>query len=118
MLDLKVRTREFSLAVIRLYVRLPRTTEAQIMGRQMLRSATSVGAQFRESQRAKSDADFTNKIEGALQEAEETLYWFELLVGASVVNSEEIENMTRDLNEIMAVFVSMVRKVKDKSEKR
>ena len=84
----------------------------------MLRSATSVGAQFRESQRSKSDADFTNKIDGALQEAEETLYWFELLVGAQIVSSQDTENLTRDLNEIMSVFVSMVRKVKDKNAKR
>lgn len=72
--ELKARTRGLSLAFIRLYVALPKTTEAQILGKQVLRSATSVGAHYRESQRAKSDADFIHKVESALQEAEESLY--------------------------------------------
>ncbi len=72
--DLKARTRQFALQVIRLYVSLPQTTEAQVIGRQLLRAGTSVGAHYREAQRAKSDADFISKIEGGLQELEETQY--------------------------------------------
>ena len=63
--DLRVRTKEFALRIIRLYSNLPKSTEAQVLGKQVLRSGTSVGAHYRESQRAKSDADFISKIEGA-----------------------------------------------------
>ena len=72
--DLKVRTKEFALRIPRLYTSLPKTTEAQVLGKQVLRSGTSVGAQYREAQRAKSDADFINKVEGSLQELDETAY--------------------------------------------
>ena len=78
-IDLKTRTKDFALEIIRLYATLPRRTEAQVLGRQVLRSGTSVGAHYREAQRAKSNADFISKIEGGLQELEETQYWLELL---------------------------------------
>ena len=64
--NLKTRTKNFALAVIRMYVALPKRTEAQVLGSQVLRSGTSVGAHYREAQRAKSDADFISKIEGGL----------------------------------------------------
>src|SRR5687768_18496908 len=73
-LDLKVRTKQFALRIIRLYTSLPKITEAQVLGRQVLDSGTSVGAQYREAQRAKSDADFISKVEGSLQELDETAY--------------------------------------------
>jgi four helix bundle protein len=66
--DLGKRTKDFALRIIRLYAALPKTTEAQVIGKQVLRSGTSVGAHYREARRAKSDADFISKIEGALQE--------------------------------------------------
>ncbi|MDQ4120045.1 MAG: four helix bundle protein [Acidobacteriota bacterium] len=69
--DLKKRTKDFALRIIRLYIALPKTTEAQVLGKQVLRSGTSVGAHYRESCRAKSNADFISKVEGALQELEE-----------------------------------------------
>jgi four helix bundle protein len=75
--DLKVRTKQFALEMIRLYTSLPKTTEAQVMGKQVLRSGTSVGAQYREAQRANSDADFINKVESSLQELDETSYWLD-----------------------------------------
>ena len=77
--DLKSRTREFAIRINRLYSALPKSTEAQVIGKQILRSGTSVGAHYRESQYAKSDPDFISKIEGGLQELEETAYWLELL---------------------------------------
>jgi len=72
--DLKVRTKNFAIRIIRLFALLPKTTEAQVVGKQVLRSGTSVGAQYREAQHAKSDPDFISKIEGGLQELEETTY--------------------------------------------
>ena len=77
--DLKARTKEFALAVVRLYSTLPRRREAQVIGDQILRLGTCVGAHFREAQRAKSKPDFISKIEGGMQELEETAYWLELL---------------------------------------
>jgi four helix bundle protein len=79
-IDLRARTKAFALAVVRLYARLPKTSaEGQVPGRQMLRSGTSVGAHYREAYRSRSDAEFISKIEGGLQELEETTYWLELL---------------------------------------
>jgi four helix bundle protein len=86
--NLKVRTREYALAIISLFSQLPKRPETQIIGRQLLRSGTSVGAQYREATRAKSDADFISKIEGSLQELEETEYWLELLSGSGLFPEE------------------------------
>ncbi len=82
------------------------------MGKQVLRAGTSVGAQFRESQRAKSDADFINKLEGCLQEADETAYWLELLVRAEIVPAEKLAPMRKEIDEIIAILVTIVTKVK------
>ena len=73
--DLKIRTKKFALRIIRLYKALPNSVEAQIIGKQILRSGTSVGAQYREVTRARSTAEFISKIESASQELEETMYW-------------------------------------------
>ena len=73
------RTRRYAIAVIRLYASLPKNTEVQVIAKQLLRSGTSVGAHYAEAHRAKSNKDFVNKLQGALQELEETLYWLGLL---------------------------------------
>ena len=73
--DLKMRTKKFALRIIRLYSAVPKTTEAQVIGKQLLRSGTSVGAHYRESTRARSTAEFISKLEGGLQELEESAYW-------------------------------------------
>ncbi|MBK9209335.1 MAG: four helix bundle protein [Anaerolineales bacterium] len=110
--DLRERTTEFALRIVRMYTKLPKTTEAQTLGRQVLRSGTSVGAQFRESQRAKSDADFINKLEGCLQEADETAYWLELLVRSEIVPADKFEFLRKETDEIIAILVTIVTKVK------
>ena len=91
--DLKGRTKAFALRVIRLYVALPKSVEAQVLGKQLLRSGTSVGAHYREAQRAKSDADFISKIEGALQELDETVYWLELVEEAGIFAAERLTSL-------------------------
>jgi four helix bundle protein len=83
--DLKIRTKDYALSIVRLFAELPKKAEAQVIGRQVLRSGTSVGAQYREASRAKSNADFISKIEGALQELEETVYWLDLLSESGLV---------------------------------
>jgi len=110
--DLRERTTEFALRIVRMYMSLPKTTEAQTLGKQVLRSGTSVGAQFRESQRAKSDADFIHKLESVLQEADETAYWLELLVRAEIVPAKKLEALRKEIDEIIAILVTIVTKVK------
>jgi four helix bundle protein len=114
-LDLKVRTREYALSVIRLCAELPKRTEAQIMGRQLLRCGTSVGAQYREACRAKSDADFISKIEGSLQELEESEYWLELLGESGVATEENLAPVKKETGELKGIFVTIVRNSKAKS---
>src|SRR5437016_2278810 len=91
--DLRTRTKEFALRIVRLYAALPKGTIAQVLGKQILRSGTSVGAQYREACRAKSNADFINKIEGALQELDETLYWLDLIGESKVVSAARLESL-------------------------
>ncbi len=110
--DLRPRTKAFALRMIKLYTSLPKSTEAQVIGKQVLRSGTSVGAQFRESQRAKSDADFINKMEGSLQELDETGYWLELLTESGVVPAEKLASLQAETDEPTAILVTIVTKVK------
>ena len=115
--DLKQRTKDFALRIIRLYVALPKTTEAQVLGKQVLRSGTSIGAHYREAQRAKSDADFINKIEGGLQEADETLYWLELLADSGIVSARRLQPLVTEAEELIKMFVAMVVKVKHRQNR-
>ena len=82
------------------------------MGKQVLRSGTSIGVQYREAWRAKSDAAFISKMEGALQEADESSYWLELLRDAEIANSDSASALLNELDEITAIFVTIVKKVK------
>ena len=110
--DLKVRTKAYALAIIKLYVTLPKTTEAQVLGKQLLRSGTSVGAQYREGQRAKSDADLISKVEGALQELDETGYWLELLVDADIVSANSVAALRSETEQLLAILVTVVKRIK------
>jgi four helix bundle protein len=113
--DLKLRTRNFAVRIVKLFAALPKSTEAQILGKQILRSGTSVGAQYRECQYAKSDADFVSKIQGSLQELEETIYWLELLEELHVFSSERLDPIKQESNELRAIFITIAKKVKSKS---
>lgn len=115
--DLKVRTSEFALRIVRMYVSLPKTTEAQVLGKQVLRSGTSIGAHYREGHRAKSDADVISKFEGALQELDETEYWLDLLVRAEIVPLHKLEPLLKETNELTAIFVTIVTKIKKRNKK-
>ena len=116
--DLRTRTGDFALRIIRLYVSLPKTTEAQVLGKQVLRSGTSIGAHYREGHRAKSDADIVNKFENALQELDETDYWLELLVKAQIVPAQKIEPLRKETNELLAIFTTIVTKIKNRMKKK
>ena len=110
--DLQVRTKTFALRVVRLYCSLPKTTEAQVLGKQVLRSGTSVGAHYREAMRARSVAEFISKVEGGLQELEETAYWLELLIESGIVPEGRLGDLLHEANELMAMFVASAKTAK------
>jgi len=89
---------------------------SQVLGRQVLGSGTSVGAHYREACRAKSRADFISKIEGALQELDETTYWLELIQDVYVGKNLQTQSLMAEANELISIFVSVVRVVKAKAE--
>ena len=105
---LQRRLRDFALRIIKLYSSLPKSTEAQVIGRQFLRSGTSPGAQFREARRAKSDPDFISKAEGALQELDETDYWLDLLGASGIVDPEYLSKLIQEINELISILVTIV----------
>jgi four helix bundle protein len=110
--DLKSRTKRFALRILRLYAALPATTEAQVLGKQVLRSGTSVGAHYREAHRARSTAEFVSKLEAALQELDETVYWLELLTEGGVVAEQRLSGLMAEANELTAILVSSVKRAK------
>lgn len=110
--DLKTRTSDFALRIVRLYSSLPKSTEAQTLGKQVLRSGTSVGAQYREGNRAKSDPDMVNKFGSVLQELDETDFWLDLLVRAGIVPTEKLEPLIKETNELISIFTTIVTKIK------
>ena len=105
---LEQRTKQFALQVIGLYSTLPKSAVCQVLGRQLLRSGTSVGAQYREAMRAKSPADFTSKMEGSLQEIEETRYWLELLVESGTLPGNRVAPLRPEADELVAMFAASV----------
>ncbi|MBK9925360.1 MAG: four helix bundle protein [Anaerolineales bacterium] len=110
--DLKNRTKAYALRIIKLYQALPKSGEAQVIGKQVLRSGTSVGAQYREACRAKSQSDFINKMEGSLQELDETGYWLELLTESNIVPAERLGDLQKETSELTAIFVASVKTTK------
>jgi four helix bundle protein len=110
--DLKTRTKAYALRIIRLYTKLPQTFVAQTIGKQVLRSGTSVGAQYREGMRSRSNAEIISKLESSLQELEETVYWLELLVESETVKAGTLNNLIQESNELIAILVTCVKRVK------
>ncbi len=107
--NLQERTRAFALRIIKLYGALPTTTEAQVIGKQILRSGTSVGAHYREAKRARSAAEFISKLEGGTQELEETMYWLELLIEAEIIPKSRLEPLLEEANQLMGIFISSLK---------
>ena len=109
--DLKIRTRDFALRIIRLYSSLPKSTEAQVIGKQVLRSGTSVGANYREGLRARSRPEYATKLNIALMELEETLYWLELME-ESILNNAEVGKLKLEVGELCAILVTLIKRAK------
>ncbi|OVE82166.1 four helix bundle protein [bacterium M21] len=110
--DLGKRTKKFALRAIHMYTQLPKTDVAKVLGRQVLRSGTSPGAHYREAKRARSVKEFISKMEGGLQELEETAYWLELLVESDTVPKNKMNDLLQECDEIAAMFVASVKTAK------
>ena len=111
--ELRDRTKLFAADVIQLYVGLPRQREeVRVLGRQLLRSGTSVAGHAREASRARSDAEFCSKVEGLLQEADETGLWLELLKDTCGIHDERLQYLSVECDEISAIFTTMVSRIR------
>jgi four helix bundle protein len=112
--DLRLRTKDFALRMIRMFSALPNTTEAQVLGKQVLRSGTSVGANYREAHRARSNAEFIAKIGDCLKELDETDYWLELLTASGIVTAIKISALQDECNQLLAIFTTISKKAKSR----
>ena len=111
--EFRYRGKQYASAIIRLYVRLPRTRhEVAVIGHQLLRSGTSVAAHVREASRARSDAEFCSKIDSALQEADESQLWLELLRDDCGIETPELQPLLAETDELMAIFATMAERTK------
>jgi four helix bundle protein len=107
--ELGRRTKAFALRIIRVVTALPRSPIADVLGRQLLRSGTSVGANYREACRARSKADFAAKAGICAQESDESLYWLELLADSGLMRRSRLADLQKEANELVAIFTSSVK---------
>jgi four helix bundle protein len=110
--EFKNRTKDIALRIIRLTGSLPKTSATEVIGKQLLRSGTSIGANYRAACRAKSTADIINKLAIVEEEADESLYWLELLVDGEFVNAHKLSVLMSDINEIVAMTVASIKTLK------
>ncbi len=101
---MRQRTKKFALEIVRFYRNLPRTEEARILGRKVLRSGTSVAANYRAACRAKSGADFISKMGTVVEETDETMLWLELLEEAEIFPTEKLKQLKRETDELLRIF--------------
>jgi four helix bundle protein len=104
--ELKTRTQQFALRVIRLAESMPRGRTADVLGKQLLRSATSVGGNYRAACRARSRADFISKIAVAKEEADESLYWLELISDSEILKADRLAGLIKEADELTAVLIA------------
>ena len=107
--ELKARTRRFAVRIVRLFRALPKTDEARVLGKQVLRSGTSVGANYRAACRARSKAEFTAKMGLVVEECDETVFWLELLIETGIVRAGKLNELLREANELLAIFAASQR---------
>jgi len=117
--EFRDRTKQFAAATIRLYIKLPKTREeVRVLGKQLLRSGTSVAAQVREASRARSNEEFVSKLGGGLQETDESQMWLELLREECGIAPADTLPMEKEADELMAIMTAMINKTKNKADNR
>ena len=115
--EFKNRTKNLALRIIRLVHSLPHNAAADVIGRQVLRSATSVGANYRAACRGKSIPDVINKLSIVEEEADETLYWLELIVASELVPENKMKELIQETNEIVAMIVASIKTLRNNQSK-
>jgi four helix bundle protein len=108
------RTKAFALRIIKMYCSLPKSVQAQVLGKQALRSGTSVAANYREASRARSDAELVSKLGVVEQELDETLLWLELLVESGVVPPTKMAKLHKEADELLRMTVMAIKKAKNR----
>ncbi len=116
--ELKLRTKNFSLMVIDLVERLPNSISVRVIANQIVKSGTSVGANYRAVCRAGSDREFVSKMNIVLEEADETLFWIEIIIAKQWMNKPELDIIWKEGNELTARFVSSLKTVNDRINKQ
>ena len=104
--ELKLRTKKFALRIIKVFQALPRSEDARTLGKQLLRSGTSVAANYRAVCRSRSKAEFVAKLGVVVEEIDETVFWLELLIESGIVSPTRLGNLQCEANELLAIFVS------------
>ncbi len=110
--QLRERTKQFAIRIVRLFRALPRTEEARVIGKQVLRSGTSVAANYRAVCRARSKAEFIAKIGIVVEETDETVFWLELLIETGIVQQNRMDELLTEANELLAIFAASQRTAK------
>ncbi|MGF1531335.1 MAG: four helix bundle protein [Puniceicoccaceae bacterium] len=110
--DLRERSMDFAIRIVKLFSALPKITEAQVLGKQALRSGTSVGANYREAFRARSKAEFISKMGDCLKELDETAYWLELLVASAILPDDRLSLIRDECNQLIAIFTTIAKNAK------
>jgi len=110
--DLSERTKVFALRIIKMFSSLPKSEVARVLGKQVLRSGTSVGANYREAHRARSKAEFIAKIGDSLKELDETAYWLELLTDSETIPAPRLAPLQDECNQLLAIFTTISKKAK------
>lgn len=113
--NLKPRTKAFALRIVKMYCALPKRTESQVLGKQVLRSGTSVGANYCEADCARSRAEFIAKMGDSLKELSETAYWLELLIEGGIVKSAKLEPLLKETRELIAIFATIITKTRHRN---
>lgn len=106
------RTKDFALRIIRMYSSLPKSPIPQVLGKQILRSGTSVGANYREANRARSKAEFIAKMGDSLKELDETCYWLELLSESETISPSRLHDLLNESRQLMAIFITIIKRAK------
>lgn len=114
---LKKRTKQFALRIIKLVDTLPNSRSGDVIGKQVLRSGTSVAANYRASCRARSQADFISKMGIVEEEADETLFWLELLVESELVKESKLKDLIKEADELVAIFTASGKTAKENKKK-
>ncbi len=115
--EFKTRTKQFALRILRLFKSLPKNPEAQIIGKQLFRSASSVASNYRAVCRARSDAEFFSKISVVVEEADESVFWLEMLIEGEIIKKEKLADLLQEANEISSIVATSRKTIHNRTKR-